>query len=243
MTFQLIRIAVVVLSILAGAGGFMTAVAGELTPVAPVSVRPQATAPGYVAMLYHRLTEKKPDFDAWARASDAYVKANDFDRDLVLREKSEEAARAYHLITFDDPIVIELPVTLSAYSRQRQGYLVENFKSDTFYSFHFLDQDYALVPLDLMDYQWLGMNDDQAARSVAQKIARDEGRARMYLWVTPVSADREKPMQIADKSYWLLSGKVKRLQIFDKTGDKLLWEGVSREEAAQNRQQVLDLYK
>lgn len=217
--------------------------AGEPVLTTVDTERAVATTPPYVAMLFHRLTGQPPDFDAWAMASDAYGAANSFDKDLVRREKATDALRAYNLITFDDPIIVDVPVRLSSYSRMRQGFLIENFKPDTFYSFSFLGRDYAVVPLDLMDYQWLSFENMPALESLAKKIETDQGQAQMQLWVTPVSADKDNPLQLNEKNYWLLSGRVKKLKIYDKSGKQLIWEGVSREEAAQNRQHVLDLYK
>lgn len=210
-----------------------------LAPQAP----PTSTSPGHIALLYHRLTGQTPDFEAWAMASDDYANANGFDKDLVRREKAAEVMRAYHLITFEEPVVIEHPVTLSAYSRTRQGFFVQNFRPDTFYAFNFLGRDYAMVPLDLLDFQWLSIADEKELERVRTRIAADNNHAYMYLSVVPTAADKTNPMRVQDKEYWLLSGKVKRIQIYDKRRQNLLWEGVGREEAVQIQKEVLDLYK
>jgi hypothetical protein len=235
-------LALCLFALLAG-GDAVSGFAGEgALPSAPTA-RLQPSSPGYVALLFYRLTGQQPDFDAWAMASDDYNSANGFDKDLVRREKAAEVTRAYHLITYDDPVVIEHVVTLSSYSRARRGFFVQNFRPDTFFNFEFLGRDYAMVPLDLMDFQWLSLENEKAMEAIDAELKGSNGRALMYLSILPVSADKEKPMTLAGKDYWLLSGRVKRLQIYDMSGKRLLWEGVGRDEAARNQKEVLDLYR
>lgn len=204
---------------------------------------PTATSDGYIALLYYRMTGQVPDYEAWAMASDAYTKANSFDKDLVRREKAAEVARAYHLVTYDDPLIIEYPVTLSSYSRAKRGFFVENFRPDTFYSFHFIGRNYAVVPIDLMDFQWLAVDDENTQKKIEDLIQSSGGKVRMYMYLTPTFADPQTPLKLDNKEYWLLSGRLQKLQIYDPRGKRLLWEGYGRSHVEQRQQEVLDLYK
>lgn len=227
------------LAIVLTAGGVLPVVAQTATSARA----PAETSPGYVALLFYRLTGQQPDFDAWAMASDDYSRANGFDKDLVRREKAAEVTRAYHLITYDDPVVVQRPVLLSSYSRSKRGFFVQSFRPDTFFGFDFLGRDYALVPIDLMDFQWVSLETEEDMRRIDAHLRQHEGKAIAYISVVPVSADRERPMPLDGRDYWLLSGRIKRLQLFDATGQHLLWEGVGKEESARHRQQVMDLYR
>lgn len=232
---------------LAGAGHAAPASADPAPPMAAPdadeATAPKPTAPGQVALFYYKLAGQQPDFTLWARESDAYLKANAFDKELVAREKASEASRAYQLVTFDDPIVVAVPIKLSTYSRAQQGFFVENFRPDTFYSYHFIDRDYALVPIDLMDYKWLSVESPAQMKRIADTIAISQNTAMLYMQITPNFADKDKPMHIGDKDYWLMSGKIKRLQVYDSHGKKLLWESYGKGEMDTNQKELLDLYK
>lgn len=204
---------------------------------------PTPTSPGYVALLYYRLSGQMPDFEAWAMASDDYIKANSFDKDLVLREKSAEASRAYQLLSFDEPVVIETQATLSSYSRAKRGFFVEDFRPDTFYGYSFIGRNYAVVPLDLMDFQWLSVDDEAVEKKIEALLKSSGGKIRMYVYLTPTMADKETPLKLDKKDYWLLSGRLQKLQIYDLRGRKLLWEGYGKSHVEQHQQEVLDLYK
>lgn len=204
---------------------------------------PTPTSSGYIALLYYRMTGQVPDYEAWAMASDDYSKANSFDKDLVRREKAAEAARAYHLVTYDDPIIVEYPVTLSSYSRAKRGFFVENFRPDTFYSFDFIGRNYAVVPLDLMDFQWLSVEDEKTQKKIEDLIKLSGGKVRMYMYLAPTFADKQTPLKLDNKEYWLLSGRMQKLQIYDPRGKQLLWEGYGKSHVEQRQQEVMDLYK
>ncbi len=213
------------------------------SPVAAQGVAPPAaTSPAYISLLYYRMTGQSPDFEAWAKASDDYVNANSFDKDMVRREKAAEVARAFHLVTYDDPLVVESMVTLSSYSRSKRGFFIESFRPDTFYPMSFLDRNYALVPLDLMDYQWMSVEDESVQQKIEQAIG-SKRVAKMFLYLNPTFADKDHPLKMDKKDFWLLSGRVHRLQIFDDRGKELLWEGYGRHYVGQKQQELLDLYK
>lgn len=217
---------------------------GLPSPSVPLAVPPPTpTSSGYIALLYYRMTGQVPDYEAWAMASDDYTKANSFDKDLVRREKAAEAARAYHLVTYDDPIIIEHPATLSSYSRSKRGFFVENFRPDTFYSFDFIGRNYAVVPLDLMDFQWLSVEDEKSQKKIEDLIKMSGGKVRMYMYLAPTFADKQTPLKLDNKEYWLLSGRMQKLQIYDPRGKQLLWEGYGKTHVEQRQQEVMDLYK
>lgn len=204
---------------------------------------PEPTSAGLVSLYFFKLTGQTPDFALWARESDAYRKANDFDKELVAREKAAEASGAFQLLTFDDPIVVRTKVALD-YSRARKGFFIRNFKQDTFYSYHFVDRDYALVPLGIMDYQWIPVPDAAALEKINAALKADQkNEVLLYMSVAPNFADGAAPMKSGDKSYWLLSGKIKRMRIYDSRGRTLLWESYSQGEMDENQKQLLDLYK
>lgn len=236
-TFRFCAFALLLLAVLA-AGTAMAA-----RPRQEV-LAPEPTSAGHVALYYHKLTGQAPDFSIWAQGSDDYIQANDFDKELVLREKASEASRAFQLLTFEDPVVVRTKVKLSSYSRARRGFFIQNFKPDTFYSYHFVDRYYALVPLDLLDYQWVPIESGPALEKISAAVAGAKNdELLLYISITPGFADARAPMKVGGKDYWLLSGKVKHISLHDPRSKKLLWENFGRGEMSENQKQLLDLYK
>lgn len=204
---------------------------------------PVPTSPGYIALVFNRLSGQKPDFSAWVAASDDYRNAVAFDRDLVMREKTAELEKSYQLIMSETPLIIRHPVRLLPYSRVKRGFFVENFRPDTFYAVNFLDRNYAIVPQDLMNYQWLGVEDQKQMEEMQKYVGKGENDLLMFMHIVATTADAKEPFFHKDKKYWLMSGKIARIQIFDTRGEYLLWDNISREEAQEIQQEVLDLYR
>jgi hypothetical protein len=204
---------------------------------------PEPTSPGYIALVFNRLTGQKPDFSAWVMASDDYRNAVAFDRDLVMREKTAELEKSYQLIMSETQLIIRHPIRLLPYSRVKRGFFVENFRPDTFYAVNFLDRNYAIIPQDLMNYQWLGVEDPKQMDAMQAYVGKGENDLVMMMYITATSADAKEPFIHKDKKYWLMSGKIARIQIFDSRGEYLLWDNLSREESEKVQQEVLDLYR
>lgn len=201
---------------------------------------PVETSPGQIAMIYHRLTGQAPDFAAWAAASDSYLKAGRLDKLTVQQQKAAELQNIFDLISLQDPIVIRVPVKLSAYSHSNYGYFIENFREDTFFSFGFMGQNYAVIPQNLVDRQWIPVSGE-----AAMKIEKALGAARqltVYLRVLPKFADKSVPMKLDGIDHWLLMGEPESLSLYSYGGDYLLWESaVAAPSVDAPDQSILDL--
>ncbi len=201
---------------------------------------PQATSAGYIAMLYSKMTGKRPNLEGWATASKDYTAASKFDKVTAQREKISELQAVYDLLTPTEPVVVDIPVVLSSYSKHNQGFFIDSFKEDTFFGFEFMDTNYAVIPMNLMEYQWLKVPAEQADRifKTVQPKAKDMVRAILY--VDPIMADRNNPLNMDGTPRWMISGEVRKLMLYTTNG-YLLWETADKKEAEALSLELLNL--
>ena len=152
--------------------------------------------------------------------------------------------RVFGLLTLQEPIVIETPVVLSAYSTAHKGFFVENFKPQTFFPARYNGQSYAVVPQDIMDKQWLSVQDPAIADAIDKAAARSEGRELlMTVFLLPGYADKSAPATLDDEDYWLIAAHVKKMMLYPKDGTTLLWQSDDASFKDQKHQELLKLYQ
>jgi hypothetical protein len=222
------------------------------TPEAPASSsalpmtpekKPQPTAPGYIALLYHRMTAQLPPFEDWAKTQPEYLKASPYDREMIANQLSGEMQKTYGLIASQEPIVIRTPVKLSKYSISRKGYFIEDFTPETFYSVSFAGKNYAIVPQDLMNHQWVGIGSEREQEEVQKMLNQRLNTGLLYLYLIPTSADKTAPLRINDRDYWLMSGRVSRMALYNYNNERLIWESGDASANQKMQKELLDLYK
>ncbi len=218
--------------------------AQELPVYASPETKPALSTPDYIAMTFFKLTGQSPDFESWARQTDAYKAASRFDQMAVQEQEVQRLKEVYGLWAMQEPLVIEMPVKLSAYSDANHGFFIENFRLDTFFPARYAGMAYAIVPQGIMDKQWLKVEDpavaaaiDIAARSSADRMLT------MVLLLTPRSADKSAPMHMEDGDYWLIAADVKRMMLYAAKGGAPLWKSDDDTLRDQKHQNLLNLYQ
>lgn len=199
--------------------------------------RPQPTPPDYVAMLFHRLTGKTPDFDAWARATEEYKSAPQTQKTIVMTHQANDWRGAYSLLTPRDAIIIETPVKLSDYSRANEGFFVTSFKNETFFPVHFLDQNYAIVPERIIDKQWIKISSADQVRRI--QSASKNGALKMVMFLNPKYADDKTPIDLEGARYWLVSAAVEKMMLYPANEEIALWSSDAAMEDQNSRRQEL----
>lgn len=206
------------------------------------TLRPSTTSAAYVAMLFHKMTGKPPDFEKWSRASKAYAEASNFDKVLVQTEKVEELRDVYSLLTPSEPVIVEIPLKLSQYSRKNSGFFVENFKEDTFFSFDIFGKFYTIIPSNIMNHQWLNVMPDEAERiSQVASPSQISNSAVMLIYLEPKFADGKAPLSLNGKDQWLISAEVKKLAIYTKASDVLIWQSADHQAMEDLSEELLNL--
>ena len=212
------------------------------TVVAAPKVRPKPASPGYVAMLFSKMIGKRPKFEEWAMASRSYNDASKFDKVLAQKEKIIEFQGVYDLLTPSEPLIIEVPMTLSEYSRTNQGFFIDSFTEDTFFAFDFLGTNYAVIPINLMDYQWIKASADQAKTIMGAIYTGKPDTATALIYIDPKFADKTSPLNIDGKDRWMISGQVRKIEIYTPSpSNYLLWESDGKEAQEDISQEILNL--
>lgn len=183
--------------------------------------KPAATKAASIAMLHHKLTRQKPDFENWAARLPAVQNAARHEYAALLQQKSRELENAYNLLTPVEPVVLQTPVRISGYSHQQKGFLVTSFNDMTFFNYEYAGANYALIPDKIADYQWL-----KAPPELADSIMRetDNGQnAQIIITLTPLSAHTD-PLAINGGEFRLLMMRVYRMEIWSKDGTEIIWD-------------------
>lgn len=178
-----------------------------------------------IALTYHRLIGRLPNWKEMASKTDEYMKASDFEKESVLEAKITSLRNNFQLISFEDKAIVKMPVTLSTYSLRNKGFIINELGENLSFKYNFGGRDYALIPLGIADHQWIDASDD----AVAATIEKARGKNNAYtLLVTlaPNFADPpERPMELEDgKSYNILTGPVVHITLYDEAGKTYLWD-------------------
>lgn len=193
-----------------------------------------------IAMVFYKITRQTPDFEAWARTMPEYDNAPDHAQSDVLNEISGRLEEQFNLISINEPIHIEKYVTLKQYDAESGGFFINDFKEDTFFTDSFNNQNYAIIPSDLMDYQWISVQPEQQAE--IQDHMTDKQQIFMRLSLSPERGDARGPVRLSnEKENWLLSAKILDIEFWSPTDQTLIWR--SNEDFHSRKNQLLNLYQ
>lgn len=190
----------------------------ETTGLKTTNNVPEITAPIYVAITFYKLARQKPDLDAWAQMTQAYKEATDFDKPTVQQDQAAKLKAVVDLQTAREPLVIQVPVQLSALNAANQGYFIESFKKSTFFPVTFADRNYALVPQGIIDHQWMKLDSPEAAKPIEAAAALTKRLFNMVLVLAPQYADNSGAANINGQDYWPLAVKIDNMILVDQNG-------------------------
>ena len=206
--------------------------------------RPKTTEPYYISMMFFKLSGTIPDFKNLAENTKRYQESSRLDRLNVLDQEVQELKNIYSLITMQEPIIIELPVRLSEYSKNNKGFFIESFTENMFFPIESNGQNYALVPNGLMDKQWLKVTNKETADTIEAANNVENGKPLiMTLYLTPVYADSSVPANIEGKNYWLMSVNIKDMELYLPDASSSIWKfsGLESNKDSQTLQKLLNL--
>lgn len=184
--------------------------------------RPAVTAAASIALLFYKLTGNFPDFSAWAQQSPDYMNAPPEKKIEVLDQKAKEFENTYSLMTLADPIIVEVPAKLSAYSALQKGFLIESFTANMYFGYEYMGSGYAVIPKSIADRQWLSVSSEQADAILSwTKEGKD---AIVQISLLPVYADNKNPMPLNDTDHWLILAEIGNIALWSSDGSRLLWE-------------------
>jgi len=203
--------------------------------------RERAATPMTVATVYHIMQRKLPDFTAWARETEAYKKADGFDKNVVLEREVARLKFEFSQISPFDPLVIRTRVRLSPYSTQTRGYLVHGITPETYFGYTHMGVNYAIVLPKLMDYEWIGVEGAQKNK-VEAAAEKSPGREVVMKIKVRINYADKNPVTMQKQPYFLMSGDITTLELFDRRdADRPVWWMDSKEALSAAQQELLNL--
>ncbi|MDE1151363.1 MAG: hypothetical protein PW788_02405 [Micavibrio sp.] len=198
-----------------------------------------------IATIYYRLIRQRPDFRSWVPYLPEYKGMSEAERISYLDSKSQDLNYKFNLLTLQEPIAVQFDAVLSPYSDDNEGYIVRNFADETFFSFAFAKNNYAVIPQGLMEHQFLAVQ-KSAKAAVESGMNGSNRHILMIIYVQPNYADPSaQPTDIAGKSYRLVSGKVVNIALYSMSTNKktatVLWEMNTKEYNDKQRDELLNL--
>jgi hypothetical protein len=216
---------------------------GGASDLGSTSARPPVAHDDEVAMMYWQLVRKTPNFDAMAKASDAYKKAGQFERDQILTAQKMEIQNVYDNINFSHPTVVRLAVQLSKYSEKNKGFVVNNLEEQTFFKYTFAGENYAIVPRGLLDHQFLGPIDDMAfVKKIVDHLKNNDNNFHLMIYLKPDFADPPETLTEVDgEKFHIISGQVAHVALYDSTENQQLWGDNSEDFDKAQQDQLMNL--
>ena len=193
-----------------------------------------------VAMLFHKITGQMPDFTKWAEQSTAYKNASADQQGAVLLNIKNKLQTKFDLMGFDEPINVESYITLRQYRPEAGGFFVNEFKNDTYFTYNFDNEYYAVIPTDLMDYEFIKIAPEKMVE-IGDHIT-PENKLFMRLSLSPLSGDSAEKTRLNNgQENWLLATRVMDIELWSPRDKTLLWR--SNEDFYRQKNQLLNLYR
>ncbi len=185
-------------------------------------LREKETSDAYVSMLFYKMSDTIPDFEQWARATQTYDQASRFDKLMVQEKLVDQLHEIFIQILEDEPIFVDARATVSKYSLSHQGFLIEDFSQETFFSFTHMGENFAVIPQGINDFQWINV-DPELGKKMG-KLFGPNNAADLQVVLTPISADAQTPLMLGGKKHWLILAKIDSVRVWDNDGEKILWK-------------------
>lgn len=221
------------LSLPAGAEPVITNMAETIEP---------PTTSIYMDLLYHKMTNQKPDFDAWALDSKDVKAASEHDRPIVFTRVSNQLRDIFEDLDPSDYIIVRNEVNVAkSYSELQETIFFEEFGPETFieYPSTQVDRKYALVLKGIDKYAEISMRKDKADEML-KKLGHG-GDAHVEIVVKPLAADAETPFEYGGESYWLIMGEVAEFNLWsDRRTKEKVWS--DHAEWYEEENPLMDLY-
>lgn len=193
-----------------------------------------------VAILFHKITGQKPDFEIWAQKIHKDFEGTNYELQAKISETARELEQKFDLTVFDEPIHIEAFGTLRQYSKRGGGFFIQEFTKDTFFTYTYNGEHYAVIPTDLMDHQWVEVSEEQMVDFEYHMAGKN--KLYMRLTLAPLQGDRSQKVPLKNgHDNWLLAAKVLDLEFWSPRDKTLVWR--MNQDSAQIKNELLNLYR
>tara|TARA_B100000686_G_scaffold334513_1_gene401867 strand:+ start:1646 stop:2425 length:780 start_codon:yes stop_codon:yes gene_type:complete len=193
-----------------------------------------------VAMLFHKITGQSPDFSNWASQSIPYKNADPTEKNMVMSQVMDKLKTKFALMGYDEPVHVESYITLRQFRPEAGGFFVNEFKNDTYFTYSFDDENYAVIPTDIMDYEFIKLSPEKM-EEMAQHIT-NKNQLFMRLSLTPLNGDASEKTRLNNGfENWLMAARVMDIELWSPKDKTLLWR--SNEDFYSQKNKLLNLYR
>ena len=176
----------------------------------------------HISMLFHKMAGFQPDFKVWIENSDEYKRTPKQQRYAYMNERTDIYHDYYARVNVDDPIVVQVKTHVPPYDREKGGFLIEGMEKDKFFSYEHEGGHFAVVPTDIMDYQWFIMPEDRLTN--APYFNKDRGGAVIFHFhLRPKSIDTSTSYLLEGSPHWLIATEIVEIQMWNQYNKVPLW--------------------
>jgi hypothetical protein len=190
-----------------------------------------------VAMAFYIAAQAKPDFDIWARESEAFkyqpvteVRSYLQGEKLRLEHKWNEMQKDDSLLTVRTrtPVVIEAdmrkketdPDSYTMAILPEQGTLL-------FFPYMYAGKHFAVIPSDVENILLHRIN-RETALALTKVIEQDDAKSvTIDFTIRPATAYTDKPYKIGKEEQWVLMGDVVSVSIVPEDGGLPIWQDIA----------------
>lgn len=181
----------------------------------------EATNSREVAMIFHKISNIKPDYGLWASYTQEYGTALAESKEEVLEEETLKMQLAYANLNVDYPKIVVRTSVKANVKQGRNAVLELDFEAPDpiYFPYHFAERDYAVIAenIDVLKNIPLGVLE---ASYIRNKLPLDK---KVYLVMTaiPYKTDAKNPFVIEDTPFWLMLSKIATLEIYNRDLESL----------------------
>ncbi len=177
--------------------------------------KPTANKNHEIALIFYKLSSILPDFITMAKDYKDYKASFGESKIATLNTRAEELKNAYSLLTLQEPLVVEMPVKLSEYSKNNKGFFITNFEEKTFFKFKHHNKNFAVVPESIMDQQWLKVTDKKTVYEMNKANKAQGGNSLTALiFMAPIYTDSSSTADIQGTDYWLTFAEINKIEVY-----------------------------
>lgn len=162
-----------------------------------------------VASLFYKLAGSTPDFEKWARTSERYHKAPDYDKDIILDEIVMRLREQYYNTFVDEYLHIGSTVSLKNYSAHQEALFFDEIDENTYFSYSAFGEDFAIIVKNIDRFNKIDMPADLYA------LFDNAQNARVEFTLRALHAETEEPLLLGQKYYWVVVCDIAQFRIWD----------------------------
>lgn len=180
------------------------------------------THPERIILSYYKTADINPDFARWAALSPFLDNALSGDVPIIVQRERNRLERLSSLFDKDELLSVHTQINLQNYSTLREKLVLESFNPKTFFTFSLYDENIALVPKDIAQFNEIDISTTRM-NEILQETKGGSFIAELLL--KPIHADTQTPFMYHDKPYKLMLADIAEIRFWtrDAEAPKLLW--------------------